>query len=534
MRFLTCFGYLLVVAALVVMEPAVAADENSWPMYGKNLQHTFANPGSQVTPANVATLQPAWIYATRDAVSASPAIVDGVLYDGSWDGFFFALDAHTGALKWRIQLDCQASIVPLPEVCGGSPPPWVSRVPDPARFQTAGGIVTASPAVVGDRVYFSGGKTLYSVRAADGAVIWKHVFCGNPEAPDCQADAADPAQILTSPAVFRNLVFIGIDLGGNAYGQPYRGAFVAIDASTGQQVWRFETDPLRDAHGKTFGGQNRGCGGVWSSPAVDEEQRIVVFGTADCDEQPKPPYHGSVLALDTDRGRLRRVFRPIASDPYKCDFDVGAAPNVIKLGPFSFVGVGDKNGTYYLLTAARGQLVWGTRVVFGGGDGGFFGGAAFDGRRLFSATAFGDGNPQTQTGLCNPGFHDPSNPNVVDTYIQDPSMHAFDLLTGEVLWEADNNQSFGATTLANGVVLSGFTGLSETDLPAVKAYAAQTSSPGNQLLAVFPTQVNGVPGIANSAIVPVGRSVYFGSGNYFDGGGGGVQALQLPSDAASK
>ena len=113
-------------------------------------------------------------------------------------------------------------------------------------------------------------------------------------------------------------------------------------------------------------------------------------------------------------------------------------------------------------------------------------------------------------------------------------MHALDLLTGDVLWEADNNQSFGATTLADGVVLSGFTGLSETDLPAVKAYTAQRRSPGSQLLAVFPTQVNGVPGMANSAIVPVGRSVYFGSGNFFDGGGSGVQALQLPSDAASK
>ena len=68
------------------------------------------------------------------------------------------------------------------------------------------------------------------------------------------------------------------------------------------------------------------------------------------------------------------------------------------------------------------------------------------------------------------------------------------LLTGAVLWEADNNQSFGATTLANGVVLSGFTGLSETDLPAVKAYAAQRRSSGSQLLAVFPTQVNGSSG----------------------------------------
>jgi hypothetical protein len=130
--------------------------------------------------------------------------------------------------------------------------------------------------------------------------------------------------------------------------------------------------------------------------------------------------------------------------------------------------------------------------------------------------------------LCNPGFHDPRNPNIVDTYIQDPSMHALDLLHGVVLWEAGNNQSFGATTLANHVVLSGFIGLSENDLPAVKAYDARTNASGNQLLAVFPSQANGVPGMVNSAVIPVGRSVYFGSGNFFDGGGSGVHALQLP------
>jgi len=106
-----------------------------------------------------------------------------------------------------------------PKFAAGRHPPGLG-IPDPARFQTAGGIVTASPAVVGDSVYFSGGKTLYRLRRENGTVIWKHVFCGNPEAPNCETDAADPTQILTSPAVFDNLVLVGIDLGGNAYGLP--------------------------------------------------------------------------------------------------------------------------------------------------------------------------------------------------------------------------------------------------------------------------------------------------------------------------
>ena len=160
------------------------------------------------------------------------------MYTGSWDGYFFALDAHAGKLKWRIQLDCQPSVVPVPQICGGPEPPFKTGVPDPARFRTPGGIVTASPAVAGDRVYFAGGKTLYSVKAHNGALIWKRVLCGRPEASDCVSDSNDPAQILSSPTVFHGKVFVGIDTGGVAFGRPYRGAFMALDAETGEPIWR--------------------------------------------------------------------------------------------------------------------------------------------------------------------------------------------------------------------------------------------------------------------------------------------------------
>ena len=116
-------------------------------------------------------------------------------------------------------------------------------------------------------------------------------------------------------------------------------------------------------------------------------------------------------------------------------------------------------GCYYLLDRITGQKVWATRVVFGGDSGGFFGGAAFDGRRLFSATAFGDGNVLTQSGLCDPAYRDPNNPNVVDTFIQDPSLHSLALKTGRILREQSDNESFGATTLGDHVVFAGFIGL---------------------------------------------------------------------------
>src|SRR5215470_4877742 len=73
----------IVVVALILCSAAKSTewqDSDAWPMYGRNLQHTFHNPDAAITPDNVAQLQSAWVFPTGDAVSASPAVVDGVVY----------------------------------------------------------------------------------------------------------------------------------------------------------------------------------------------------------------------------------------------------------------------------------------------------------------------------------------------------------------------------------------------------------------------------------------------------------------------
>jgi polyvinyl alcohol dehydrogenase (cytochrome) len=70
----------------------------NWPKYGRTLHNTFSRLVSPITARTVAALVPAWTFPTGDAVTASPAVVDGVVYVGAWDGFFYALDAQTGAL----------------------------------------------------------------------------------------------------------------------------------------------------------------------------------------------------------------------------------------------------------------------------------------------------------------------------------------------------------------------------------------------------------------------------------------------------
>ena len=483
-------------------------DEGHWPMYGGNLRHTFSNPKSRINPKNASSLKLAWSFKTGDAVSASPTVVNGVVYVGSWDGYFYALEADTGSLIWKFQVDCQNSVVPVPPQClapGETPP---------ARFFTDGGLITSSAAVVDGKVYFGGGKTLYSLNARDGSLRWRRVICGNPDDPNCASDSNDPTRIFSSPAIFDGLVFVGVDVDGI---DGYRGGFLGLDAENGETRWRFEVDPKLDASGHVVGGINRGCGNVWSSAAIDTKHRLVFFGTSDCKSDATPPYHGAVIALETKRGELRWAFRPRERDVHLCDFDFGASPNIIDIGEERYVGIGGKDGTYYLLQrlteSPTGQLAWATNVVFGGLVGGFFGAAAFDGEHIFSATGIGDGNVFTQDmgTLC-----DPSNPR--DIFVQEPSMHALDAAGGRTLWEKPFNQSFAPTSLADGVVFSGLLGLQG---PALNAYDSLTG----ELLTSFP-----LPGSVNSGATPVGKMVFVGSGNSSTGAGSAVHAFTLPGE----
>jgi outer membrane protein assembly factor BamB len=487
-----------------------------WPMYGQNLSHTFSNPQSSINPSSVRSLRLAWTFAAGDAVSASPTVVGGVVYVGSWDGYFYALDAKSGALKWKFRVDCQYTVLPIPPQC------LPLGIKGPPRTTTDGGIITSSAALTGIStaagikriVYFGAGKTLYALNADNGRLLWKRVICGNPDFFACAYNPFDPTRIFSSPAIFGGLVFVGHTADGF---RGYRGGFEAIDAATGRIRWRFETDPKFNSRGQVIGGLNRGCGSVWSSAAVDTNAGLVFFGTSDCHGDATPPYHEAVIALEAGSGALRWVFRPRKTDT--CDFDFGATPNIIDLGNGRFLGIGGKDGTYYLLNRLTqkpaGELVWHTNVVFGGTLGGFYGGA-FDGARIFGATGIGDLDTLHPTKHCT---LDPR-----DVSLQEPSMHALNALNGSILWQKDSNHSFGATSLADGVVFSGLVGIGPTEGPALKAYNAQTG----ELLKTFFMPVPPGTGSINSAAIPVGRMLFVTSGNSFDGKGSGVHAFTLP------
>src|SRR5438094_6061763 len=88
---------LLAFAVLVVPSVARAQD---WPMYGRDLKHSFTNPASLINAGNVGLLMPAWDFTTGDVVSASPAVVDGKVYFAGGKTMY-CLDAADGSLVWK-------------------------------------------------------------------------------------------------------------------------------------------------------------------------------------------------------------------------------------------------------------------------------------------------------------------------------------------------------------------------------------------------------------------------------------------------
>jgi polyvinyl alcohol dehydrogenase (cytochrome) len=126
------------------------------------------------------------------------------------------------------------------------------------------------------------------------------------------------------------------------------------------------------------------------------------------------------------------IFGPVTTGP---DADIGAAPNLFKIGNRDVVGVGDKAGVYAALDRTTGETVWARKLPTGSHLGGIMTTAAYFDNALYLAS-------NTWTDQIN--FHNAG--NVSTTY-------ALNASTGATLWtRALPAPVFGAMTYANGVV----------------------------------------------------------------------------------
>ena len=73
-----------------------AQQADSWPMFHYNLAHTGYS-----TSTGPNTNQTLWVFNTNGKVWSSPAVVNGVVYFGSFDHNVYAVNAKDGTKIWN-------------------------------------------------------------------------------------------------------------------------------------------------------------------------------------------------------------------------------------------------------------------------------------------------------------------------------------------------------------------------------------------------------------------------------------------------
>jgi outer membrane protein assembly factor BamB len=331
-------------AAVTVTSPV-----EDWPKYHRDLANTGHSVETGINTNTAPHLKKKWTFATGGKVSASPAVatINGtrMVFVGSWDGVFHALDATSGAQVWSYTIE----IPPAVGACAGSGP-------DCTR-------IASSSAVANGYVYFGAGNGfVYCLNAATGALVWKYMV----------GDPTQGAEVWTSPAVYtatiggtpKSVVAYALSSHNDAPCVP--GQIELFDAMTGLNLSNLP-GPLSTFNILQNCPLGLACvgGGVWSSPAIDTSfgSPILYIGTGNPGNSCSPPtagtadtaYTDGILALDgANVSHLLNFYQAYSEDPND-QFDFGSSvvlhttSQCTASGHLTWVTEANKGGTVFTL-----------------------------------------------------------------------------------------------------------------------------------------------------------------------------------------
>jgi outer membrane protein assembly factor BamB len=145
---------------------------------------------------DVATGRARWSTTLPDFVVSSPAVVNGTLYVGCWDGNVYALDGADGSERWRAAADAPVSSSPAVADESVYVGDWRGSLHafdvasgDREWFLPIGSHVGSSPAVVDDTIYVVGDNSAVVAASTSGRVEWRF------EGPRGDFNASSPAVV---------------------------------------------------------------------------------------------------------------------------------------------------------------------------------------------------------------------------------------------------------------------------------------------------------------------------------------------------
>jgi glucose dehydrogenase/mono/diheme cytochrome c family protein len=425
------------------------SDAKDWRVPGRTYANWRYSPLSQIDTGNVAKLVPVKLVHTGMYASfeTTPIVADGIMYVTTpvVDAHMrlMAIDATTGNTLWSTTY----ALGPFHICCG--PNNRGAALGYGSLFVTT---LDAKLLALDART----GQQQWETRVADPSVGYSESM---------------------APQVYDGEVIVG-SAGGE---WALRGFVAAYDARTGKQRWRwYATDP------KTFAGNSWKTGGgtVWTTPAIDAQRHLVIFGTGN----PNPDLDGStrkgdnlytdsIVALDTRTGKMRWYYQEVKHDLW--DYD--ATSNVVLFDvhrngqTIPAAGEAGKVGWFFILDRRTGALIrkskpfvaqnpnmFKEKSVLPGANGG----------SEWSPPAF---SPQTHrvyvlgmdqlmdfaphTGPVHPGFMNTGSvfTNKQKPKIQTGSFSAIDVETGKIAWQYKTSTPMigGALATGGGLVFVG-------------------------------------------------------------------------------
>ena len=460
-----------------------------------------------VTRDQVPKLRLQWAFEFPGAIRgrSQPAIAYGAVYVGSQDGTVYALDLHSGCVRWTYRSS--------------------------AEVRTAMVLETGSSHST--RLFF--GDVIARIHAIDaktGKLLWVSKIDEHPN-----------ATITGTPTLHGDTLYAPVSsLEVTTAADPkyecckFRGAVVALNITNGATKWKAYTitESPRPVRTTSLGTKIFAPSGapVWNSPTVDESRGVLYVGSGENYSSPANDRSDAVLAFRLGDGKLLWSQQMLAGDAWNVACMMQNNPNCPpENGPDVDVAAGtilhgkvllaaQKNGFVYGLDPdAGGRILWKTQVGRGGIQGGVHFGMALEDERLFvpiSDLANGhDGRTYTsppRPGLyaldpasgrllwsapaedtcrgrafCDPGISAPVTaiPGVVFAGHMDGVLRAYDSSTGKVIWSYDSAHDVktvsGAT--AHGGSFGG-SGVAVRDgyLVVNSGYGLYFHMPGNALL----------------------------------------------------
>ena len=490
-------------------DPLSGANWNGWsPSLGNARFQTTAAAG--LTVADLDDLGLKWSFGFPGVTQASfqATVVGGRVFVGTSVGLVYSLDADSGCIVWvhEVEAGVRSTVV----VGSGE-----------------GGRLAA---------YF--GDTAANVYAVDYNTGQRQWAVNVDEHPD--------ARITGAPAFHDGRLYVPVasleevTAGWGAYECcTFRGSIVALDAVSGDQLWKTYTIPETSERTDTTttGVQRWGPSGVgvWASPTLAPDRNALYIATGDSYSDPVAPTSDALMALDMETGQVEWVLQTTPGDAWTVacvsanenhraacpesegpDHDFGSSiVHLTSSNGASVLIAGQKSGVLYRIDPEDGTVQWETRVSDGGVVGGIEWGFAVEGDTVFASISdFLEKAPGEAGGVAAvqvsdgaiiweaPPFQDTCGnragchtgqpgavtaiPGAIFSGSLDGYIRAYGTETGDVVWSFDTAREYDTVNGVNGTGGSlngpGAT-IADGTVYVSSGYSFLNSMPGNVLLA---------------------------------------------------